>query len=92
MLIFTVYDLADGNSVRVCTKREIAEKLPTMKPEDILSMPEAQLFYFEEARPMTCRVEAKVRLACNAAGEDIPPHFSGLQDCPDSFRQFGQPK
>lgn len=92
MLIFTVYDLLTGNSVRICTKREIAEKLPTMDPEDVLAMPEAQLFYFEEARPMTRRVEEKVRLACNAGGEDVPPRFSGLQDCPDPFRQFDQPK
>lgn len=92
MFIFTVYDLVTGGSVRICTKREITECIQTMKPLEILELAEDKLFYFEEARPMTARVEAKVRLACNAAAEDVPPRYSGVQDCPDQFRKFDLPK
>lgn len=91
-LIFTVYDLNSGKSVRVCTKADISKRLPTMKAAQLLSMPEEQLFYFEEAHPMTPRVEAKVRRACNAAAEGIPPRDSGVQDSPDQFRKFDLPK
>lgn len=91
-LIFTVYDLVSGKSVRICTRQKIAEKLSSMKVAEILSLPEERLFFFEEARPMTSRVEAKVRLACNAAAEGVPPRDSGVQDCPDQFRKFDTPK
>lgn len=91
-LIFTVYDLVSGGSVRICTRPEIAERIPRMTPAEILSLPEDKLFSFEEARPMTPRVEAKVRRACNAAAEDVPPRYSGVQDCPDQFRKFDLPK
>lgn len=87
-LIFTIYDLVSGKSVRICTRQEIAEKIHTMKAAEILTLPEEQLFCFEEARPMTPRVEARVRLTCNAAAEGIPPRSPGVQDCPDQFRAF----
>lgn len=91
-LIFTVYDLVSGGSVRICTKPEISERIRELKPEDILRLPEDSLFYFEDAHPMTPRVEAKVRLSCSAAAEGVPPRYSGVQDCPDQFRKFDLPK
>lgn len=91
-LIFTVYDLVSGKSVRICTRPKIAGSISSMKVSEILSLPEERLFSFEEARPMTPRVEAKVRLACNTAAADIPPRYSGVQDCPDQFRAFDFPK
>ena len=90
-LIFTVYDLVTGKSVRICTRQEIAEKIPSMKAEFILNLPEDELFCFEEARPMTERVLSKVRRACNAAEEGVPPRHPGVQDSPDQFRQFDLP-
>ncbi len=90
--IFTIYDLAGHHSVRICVREALAEQLPAMQPAKILTLAEDALFQFEEARPMTPRVEAKVRLACNAASEGIPPRFSGVQDCPDQFRRFDTPK
>lgn len=91
-LIFTVYDLIGKNSVRVCARQEIEENIRTMEPETLLSLPEERLFRFEEARPITPRVEARVRLACNAAAEAVPRRSSGVQDCPDQFRRFDMPK
>ncbi|MGM9661384.1 MAG: FmdE family protein [Faecousia sp.] len=90
-LIFTVYDLANGNSVRICTKPEIAERIHTLKFEELLELPECKLFYFEQARPMTPRVETKVRLACSIPAEDVPSRDSGVQDSPDQFRKFDLP-
>lgn len=90
-LVFTVYDLVTGNSVRMCTKPRIAEAIRTIPASDILSMPEADLFFFEEARPMTQRVEDKVRLACNAPDEDVPSRDAGVQDSPEQFGKFDLP-
>ena len=90
-LIFTIYDLVTGKSVRICTHPEIAGALSDMKPEQILRLSEEKLFYFEEARPMTTRVETKVRRGCNTPEEGIPPRCPGVQDCPDQFRQFDLP-
>lgn len=87
-LVFTVYDLLTGQSVRMCTRPEIEEQIHQMSPEDILALPEDRLFCFEEARPMTQRVKTKVYLACSAATEGIPPRSPGIQDCPDQFRSF----
>ncbi|MGM9553546.1 MAG: FmdE family protein [Faecousia sp.] len=91
-LIFTVYDLVSKNSVRICTRHEIAARISSIQAHEILTLPEERLFFFEEARPMTPRVEAKVRRACNAAAEDVPLRCSGVQDCPDQFRAFDLPK
>lgn len=90
-LIFTVYDLVSGNSIRICTRPEIADHINSIQAMEILSLPEEQLFCFEEARPMTQRVEDKVRLACNTPGEDVPSRDSGVQDSPDQFRKFDLP-
>ncbi len=91
-LIFTIYDLRTGHAVRICTLPEIESRIQTMRPEEILKMPEEALFRFEEARPMTERVKTKVHLACTADAEDIPPRSPGVQDCPDQFRRFDLPK
>lgn len=90
-LIFTVYDLVSGGSVRICTKPEIAERIPVMGPEEVLALPEEKLFYFEDAHPMTARVEAKVRLACSVPAEGVPARDSGVQDSPDQFMKFDLP-
>lgn len=90
-LIFTVYDLVSGGSVRICTRPEISGRIRSMRPEEILALPEDKLFYFVDARPMTPRVEDKVRLACNAPNEDVPPRDSGVQDSPDPFGKFDLP-
>lgn len=90
-LIFTVYDLVSGSSVRICTRPEVAERIRVMQPEEILALPEDRLFYFEDARPMTPRVEDKVRMACNTPAEDVPPRDSGVQDSPDPFEKFDLP-
>lgn len=91
-LVFTVYDLISGKSVRMCTRPEIEANIHQMAPEDIICLPEEQLFYFEEAHPMTRRVKTKVYLACNTAEDGIPSRSSGIQDSPDQFRQFDLPK
>lgn len=91
-LIFTVYDLVGGGSVRIITRQEIADQLPRMETSRILSMPESRLFQFEEARPMTPKVWNRVSEACDAPSEQVPVREPGVQDCPDMFRKFDQPK
>lgn len=91
-LIFTVYDLVNSSSVRICTKPEIAERISIMRPEEILELPEEELFYFEAAHPLTARVQAKVRLACSVPAEGIPPRDAGVQDSPDQFMKFDLPQ
>lgn len=91
-LVFTVYDLIGGGSVRMRTCQEVAERIHEIRPDEILSLPEATLFRFEEARPMTHRVWERVTKACDAPGEQVPPREPGVQDCPDIFRKFDQPK
>ena len=91
-LIFTVYDLVGGGSLRMVTHQALADRIHAMKPEEVLAMPEEALFAFEEARPMTPRVWERVTKACDAPGEQIPPRESGVQDWPDVFRKFDQQK
>lgn len=91
-LVFTVYDLTGGGSVRMITRPGTAERICRMQPTEILSMPEEALFEFEEARPMTQRVWDRVTKACDAPGEQPPPREPGVQDCPDVFRKFDLPK
>lgn len=90
-LVFTVYDLAAGTSVRICVRPELADKLPSLSVSQVLAAPEDTLFYFEEAHPLTQRTLDKVRRACNAPAEEIPIRDSGLQDSPDSFQKFDLP-
>ena len=90
-LIFTVYDLESGASVRICALPELTEAIPTMTARQILSAPEDALFCFEEAHPLTKRVLDKVHRACNAPAEDIPDRTSGVQDSPEQFQKFDLP-
>lgn len=90
-LIFTVYDLVSGRSVRVCAKPEIAATVRSRRPQDILSAPEEHLFYFEQAHPLTHHTLEKVRKACGASPEDVPNRPAGVQDCPDQFQKFDLP-
>lgn len=89
-MIFSVYDMKNNNSVRICTRDSVAEKLMTMQPEEILAAREEDLFYFETAHPLTEKVRNKVLQACNVGGEKIPEHFSGVQDSTERFRQFDE--
>lgn len=91
-LVFTVYDLAGGGSVRMVTRPGDAEIICRMRPAEILSMPEEVLFEFEQARPMTQRVRDRVTKACDSPGEQPPPREPGVQDCPDVFRKFDLPR
>ncbi|MCI7019586.1 MAG: formylmethanofuran dehydrogenase subunit E family protein [Clostridiales bacterium] len=87
-LIFTIYDLVSGGSVRICTRPEISDTLRARDPKEILSLPEDTLFYFEEALPLTERTLNRVRRACDAPSEGVPYRDSGVQDSPDQFRKF----
>ena len=87
-LIFTVYDLYSENSVRICAKPEIAEVLRDLQPEQVLSMPEDALFYFEEALPLTQRTRKRVGRPCDAPAETVPYRDSGVQDSPEQFQKF----
>lgn len=87
-LIFTVYDLFSDNSVRICAKPEIAEILRFFSPEQILSLPEEDLFYFEEAHPLTQRTVKRVSKPCDAPPESVPYRDSGVQDSPEQFSKF----
>ena len=87
-IIFTVYDLFSGNSVRICAKPDITENLRQCSPEQILSLPEETLFYFEEAHPLTQRTIKRVCKPCDAPPESIPYRASGVQDSPEQFLKF----
>lgn len=87
-LIFTIYDLPTGNSVRICARPEITDTLRDLQPERVLTMPEETLFYFEEALPLTERTLKRVCRPCDAPAESIPYRDSGVQDSPDQFRKF----
>lgn len=87
-LIFTIYDLVSGASARICAKPEIAESLWEQTPEYILKLPEQDLFYFEDAHPLTERTLKRVRRACDARTEDVPYRDAGVQDSPEQFRKF----
>ena len=91
-LIFTVYDLVSGDSVRVCAQPGLAETVRTRRPQDILSAPEKQLFYFESAHPLTRHTLDKVSRACGANPEGIPSRPAGVQDSPDQFVSFDLPE
>lgn len=90
-LIFTVYDLKAGTSVRMCVRPELAERVRILDAGQVLAMPEAELFYFEQAHPLTGRTLEKVHRACSAPAEGIPDRDSGVQDSPDQFRKFDLP-
>lgn len=87
-LIFTIYDLYSKQSVRICARTEIVETLRELRPEQVLSMSEDTLFYFEEAHPLTQRTFQRVCRPCDAPAETIPYRDSGVQDSPEQFRKF----
>ena len=87
-LIFTVYDLEAGTSVRIRSRKEIADTIRELSPENVLSMPEDALFTFERAHPLTSRTLAKVARTCTSPAPSVPSRTSGVQDCPDQFRAF----
>lgn len=91
-LIFTVYDLNTGDSVRMLTRPEVTARMQALLPEEILSMPEWKLFTFEEARAMTQRVRLRVTRPCGFRDDRIPQREAGVQDSPDNFRKFDFPK
>ena len=87
-LIFTVYDLAAGTSVRICTQPKLSDTIRELEPEEILNAPEEALFFFEQAHPLTRRTLDKVSAACTTPAPAVPDRTSGVQDCPDQFRKF----
>lgn len=87
-LIFTIYDLYSENSVRICAKPEISESLRDLQPEQVLSMPEDALFYFEEALPLAERTRKRVCRPCDAPAASVPYRDSGVQDSPEQFLKF----
>lgn len=87
-LIFTIYDLFSGNSVRICAKPEITDTLRELSPEQVLSMPENMLFYFENAHPLTQRTLKRVCRPCDVPPESVPYRDSGVQDSPEQFLKF----
>lgn len=90
-LIFTVYDLHSGGSVRMLTRQCVADRLDSMTPEELFALPEEDLFTFEPARAMTSRVLERVRV-CPTHHKPIPQREAGIQDSPDGFRKFDQQK
>ena len=91
-LIFTVYDLFSDNSVRICAKPEITEKLRSISSEQILSLPEEALFYFEDAHPLTQRTTKRVSKPCDAPPESVPYRDAGVQDSPEQFLKLAHCK
>lgn len=87
-LIFTIYDLHTGNSVRICARQEFVETLQNLQPAQILTMPEDAMFYFEEALPLTERTLKRVCRPCDAPPETIPYRDAGVQDSPEQFLKF----
>lgn len=89
-LIFSIYDLQTGASVRLCLRPEALEQLST--PEEILSAPEDRLFTFEEARPMTPKVLKKVNRGCKILREEPPALHGSVHDSSEPFRAFDESK
>lgn len=87
-LIFTVYDLYSENSVRICARPEIAQTLRELTADQVLSMEEETLFYFEDAHPLTQRTLKRVSRPCDAPPESVPFRDSGVQDSPEQFQKF----
>lgn len=89
-LIFSVYDLKSDNSVRICVRPQIAES--DVSIEEILTMPEERLFYFEQARPMTEKVLRKVNRGCEYRGEESQKPLGSIHDSSEPFREFDESK
>lgn len=87
-LIFTVYDLESGLSVRLCSQDGLADTIRSREPGEILAAPEEKLFRFEQAHPLTPRTLQKVARTCYTPALAIPSRAPGVQDSPDQFRRF----
>lgn len=90
-LIFNVYDLSTGASVRMCALPRLADTIRGTDPKEILNAPVEDLFTFEQAHPLTSRTLHKVTRTCSTPGPAVPSRTSGVQDCPDQFRKFDIP-
>ena len=90
-LIFTVYDLQSGDSVRICAHPALAERIRALPTAEVLTMPEERLFFFEQAHPLTQRTLDKVHRTCSAPSEEVPARDAGVLDSPDQFRKFDLP-
>ncbi len=90
-MIYSVYDLASSASLRICLRPEVMES-ENCTPEKILAMAEEDLFYFEEARPMTPKVLKKVNRGCSYKEGEAPSLNGNAQDSLEPFREFDEPK
>ena len=90
-LIFNIYDLSTGNSVRMCALPQLADTIREANPQEILDAPLDTLFTFETAHPLTRRTLDKVTATCSSPDPSVPNRTSGVQDCPDQFRKFDMP-
>ena len=88
-LIFSVYDLETGDSVRIRTREE---GLWDKTPEQILRLETEELFAFEEAHPLTARVLRKVNRGCGPRREESPRLHGSFQDSSEPFRDFDESK
>ena len=89
-LIFSVYDLKTDRSIRLCVREEVAER--SQDPEEILTMATEDLFYFEEARPMTVRVRKKATRGCTGGMEAVLRPMGSIHDSLEPFREFDESK
>ena len=90
MPVFTVYDLETDRAVRMRVLPDL--DFHTLSPLTILRLEEKELFTFENAHPLTAKTRHKVLSECNSPLEDPPQRTSGLQDSPDFFRAFDEPR
>ena len=90
MPVFTVYDMETDASVRMRVHPEI--DIHALSPETVLRLSDSELFSFEIANPMTAKTRNKVLTECSAPLEEPPQRESGLQDSPDFFRNFDEPR
>lgn len=89
-LIFSVYDLQQEQSLRLCVRDRVSEG--AFSPEEILLMDRSDLFYFEEARPMTVRVRKKATRGCTGNREIISRPMGSIHDSLEPFREFDESK
>lgn len=90
-LVFTVFDLKSDQSIRVCTRPEVANDEICHTIPDILMAPEETLFYFEPAHPLTPRTLEKVNKNCKSEPELPPERYGNYRDSIDLFYAFDDP-
>ena len=89
-LVFSVYDLETDRSIRLCVRDRVSDGL--FSPEEILAMKTEDLFFFEEARPMTLRVRKKATRGCTGGTEIAPRPMGSIHDSLEPFREFDDSK